>query len=364
MRKEFKHEDDIPECIDEAGKILALQYAHHAGYARGLMSTLKKFPLTALRPEFTAIQDRSFPVQVIWGTKDTVIPGTTIVTLQQLVPRIKVTKVEGATHSISMTHPDAIIEQLEIFGPQFVWWLGHVLLLICATFYLPYWLTFSSKAGAHWYTRAFLGAIVSYGVVVYKSFPEIKFEAQFLQSVLVEENTQYFLMAIFWWRSTPMIAPLIPYVVFAFFNSLNYTRTNLLPAIFPTPAAGSADAKASQIANILRDIQVWTEKNHASAMALVAYIEILGVMGSLIFGAITFQSSFLSPIVYGNFLRFRYFFSLHTRAAFADLRIRADGLVLGNPKIPPKGIQAYEILRGAITRFGMAAVQQPTDRTE
>ncbi|KAF9115178.1 hypothetical protein BGX27_008656 [Mortierella sp. AM989] len=246
----------------------------------------------------------------------------------------------------------------EYWGPQFVWWCGHVFLLICTVFYLPYWLTFNYKAGSHWYSYAFLGAIVSYGVVVYKSFPQIKFEAQFLQSMLVEENVQYLLMAIFWWRSTPMIAPLIPYVVFAFFNALNYTRTNLLPAIFPS--AGTTDAKASQVAGISRQIRVWTEKNHAPAMALVAYVEIVGVMGSLILGAITFQSSFLSPIVYANFLRFRYFFSIHTRAAFAQLRVRADAHVIGNPKLPPKAIKAYEILRGAVTRFGMAAVQQPT----
>ncbi|KAF9997642.1 hypothetical protein BGZ80_007927 [Entomortierella chlamydospora] len=206
------------------------------------------------------------------------------------------------------------------------------------------------KAGSHWYARAFFGAVVSYGVVVYKSFPQIKFEAQFLQSMLVEENVQYFLMAIFFWRSTPMIAPLIPYVVFAFFNALNYTRTNLLPAIFPTPPA-----------ELSRKIQVWTETNHAAAMSFVAYVEVIGVMGSLVIGAITFQSSFLSPIVYANFLRFRFFFSIHTRAAFAQLRARLDAKIVGNPKIPPKAIKAYEVTRGAIIRFGMAAVQQPRE---
>ena len=44
-------------------------------------------------------------------------------------------------------------------------------MLLCTAFYIPYWATFNSKAGAHWYARAFLGALVSYGVVVYKSFP-------------------------------------------------------------------------------------------------------------------------------------------------------------------------------------------------
>ncbi|KAF8941532.1 hypothetical protein BGZ58_006935 [Dissophora ornata] len=209
---------------------------------------------------------------------------------------------------------------------------------------MPYWLTFNYKAGSHWYARAFLGAIVSYGVVVYKSFPEIKFEAQFLQSFLVEENVQYFLMAIFWWRSTPMLAPLLPYAIFAFFNALNYMRSNLLPVIFPTPAAGTADAKASHASNISRKIQVWTEKNHSNAMALVAYIEVVGVMGSLILGAITQVDLDLSLLCMRHVV----------------IRARTDALVVGNPKVPPKAVQAYEILRGAIIRFGMAAVQQPT----
>ncbi|KAF9114886.1 hypothetical protein BGX27_009531 [Mortierella sp. AM989] len=232
-------------------------------------------------------------------------------------------------------------------GPQFIWWLGHVTMLVCTAFYLPYWFTFNYKAGGHWYTRAFFGALVSYSVVVYKSFPE---------------NVQYLLMAFFWWRSTPMLAPLIPYAIFAFFNSLNYARTNIIPALFPAPPAGTTSTTHAQIANISNKIQVWTEKNHAAAMAFVAYVEVVGVMGSLIFGAITFQSSFLSPIVYANFLRFRYFFSLHTRAAFALIRARLDNLIVpqgGNPSVPPVVAQAYTAVRGAITRFGQAAVQQP-----
>ncbi|KAG0278114.1 hypothetical protein BGZ95_004709 [Linnemannia exigua] len=115
MRGEFKHLESVPACIDEACEILKLQFRHHAGYARGLMSTLKMFPLTSLKAQFATAQAQSFPVQVVWGTKDTVIPGTTVDTLQQLIPRIRVTKVDGATHSIVMTHPEAIIRSLDGF---------------------------------------------------------------------------------------------------------------------------------------------------------------------------------------------------------------------------------------------------------
>ncbi|KAF9392518.1 hypothetical protein CPB97_000600 [Podila verticillata] len=242
--------------------------------------------------------------------------------------------------------------QALVKGPQFAWWVGHVVLLICTLFYLPYWLTFRYSAGAHWYTRAFLGAILSYGVVVYKSFPEIQFNAQFLQAAFTEENTLYFIMAIYWWQSTPMLAPLIPYAVFAIFNALTYVRTNILALAF-------GDANTAQASSLSKTIESIVDNNHNVAMSAVALFEIVGVMGSLILGALTFQSSFFSPILYAFFLRFRYFFNPHTRSAFTLLQARLDGLVLNNPKVPPQALKAYGMAQRALVQFGSAAVQQP-----
>ncbi|KAF9425279.1 hypothetical protein BGZ76_003352 [Entomortierella beljakovae] len=107
--------DNIPKSIEEAVKIMELQFEHHAGYARGLMSTLKSFPLTGLHQQFASFQQESYPIQVIWGTRDTVIPESTVTTLQRLVPRVKTTIVDGATHSIPLTHDSSIIEKLDGF---------------------------------------------------------------------------------------------------------------------------------------------------------------------------------------------------------------------------------------------------------
>lgn len=65
MRNEFK-QDGIPDCIEEAAKILELQFKVHAGYARGLMSTLRHFPLTKLKSQFASSQQQSYPVQILW----------------------------------------------------------------------------------------------------------------------------------------------------------------------------------------------------------------------------------------------------------------------------------------------------------
>ncbi|KAF9381136.1 hypothetical protein CPC16_009987 [Podila verticillata] len=115
MKAEFKGQKEVPACVEEAAAILSLQFKHHAGYARGLMSTLKTFPLTALAKEYSTAREQAYPVQLVWGTKDTVVPGSTVGALQQLIPRVKVTRVEGATHSIVMTHADVVIQQLEPF---------------------------------------------------------------------------------------------------------------------------------------------------------------------------------------------------------------------------------------------------------
>ncbi|KAF9960223.1 hypothetical protein BGZ72_007614 [Mortierella alpina] len=115
MKAEFKDEKSLPPSVKEATEILALQFRHHAGYPRGLISTLKYFPLTGLQTQYAALQQQSFPVQLIWGTKDTIIRSTSVQSFKELVPRGKVTVLEGATHSLVMTHPDAIVAQLEGF---------------------------------------------------------------------------------------------------------------------------------------------------------------------------------------------------------------------------------------------------------
>lgn len=51
-----------------------------------------------------------------------------------------------------------------------MWAAGHFLVFIAGTRFLVGTLLMSSAALRHWYTVAYLGAIVSYGVVVYKSF--------------------------------------------------------------------------------------------------------------------------------------------------------------------------------------------------
>jgi hypothetical protein len=54
--------------------------------------------------------------------------------------------------------------------PHLVWAAGHFLTFIAGLRFLIGTFLFSSAALGRWYSVAYLGAVVSYGVVVYKSF--------------------------------------------------------------------------------------------------------------------------------------------------------------------------------------------------
>ena len=66
---------------------------------------------------------------------------------------------------------------------------------------MRYWLAvaaFSWTGYDLWYRLAYLGAIVSYGVVIYKSFGGPRTEKSYLQRALMDENVQYLVIAMYW----------------------------------------------------------------------------------------------------------------------------------------------------------------------
>lgn len=54
--------------------------------------------------------------------------------------------------------------------PHLVWAAGHFVVFLSGLRFLLGVFTFNTPNLTHWYTIAYLGAIISYGVVVYKSF--------------------------------------------------------------------------------------------------------------------------------------------------------------------------------------------------
>ena len=74
--------------------------------------------------------------------------------------------------------------------------------------------------------------------------------------------------------------------------------------------------------------------NYDTAMRFVAYVELFIFLRVLI-GAVTFQNSLLSPVIYAHFLRQRYYQSAFSREAIAATSAHVEKFVRrpGNPLI-------------------------------
>jgi hypothetical protein len=64
---------------------------------------------------------------------------------------------------------------------QFVWWVGHVIIVLSTFLHALYWFRFNynAKMAVFWYRLAFLGAVGSYGVVVHKMFFRVRSSYQY-----------------------------------------------------------------------------------------------------------------------------------------------------------------------------------------
>lgn len=88
--------------------------------------------------------------------------------------------------------------------PHLIWAGGHFLTFVCGLRYLVGVVFLQASALSKWYTVAYLGALVSYGVVVYKSFGVPQFTKAYLQRAAMDENVQYLFLAVYWWINKPI----------------------------------------------------------------------------------------------------------------------------------------------------------------
>jgi hypothetical protein len=74
----------------------------------------------------------------------------------------------------------------------------------------------------------------------------------------------------------PPVVCLVPYSVFSYFHCLGYVRSHVLPTLLPA----YAEKFNPVILNLIQKYQV-------EALKKVAYIEVVGTMGTFILSAIT-----------------------------------------------------------------------------
>jgi len=162
--------------------------------------------------------------------------------------------------------------------PQFTWWCGHCIVLFCTTIYFWNWITLSWSEGINYYYTAYLGAMLSYGVVVYKSFGSPQLNWDYFQRVNKDENVFYLALALMWFINTPVFVTLIPYATFSLFHFITYFRANILQAFSPSPQhSSSSSSSGTQIRtnSASKYIQVWVHKNYEPAMRMVSFVEVV-----------------------------------------------------------------------------------------
>ncbi|RKO87095.1 hypothetical protein BDK51DRAFT_19053 [Blyttiomyces helicus] len=234
-----------------------------------------------------------------------------------------------------------------VLSIQFLWFVGHV---TTALYYILY--SRSSPTGGKNYSKAYYGTLLSYGIILYKSHGRPEFSRTYLQRILMDENTQYLFLSLIWVTSKPIFVTLIPFTTFSFFHTLNYTRTQLLPALFPpTSPSGHITTRLSPT------LQSLVQNYQVPALSRVAFAEVWIIFPILIFSILTGNASIFTPVLYAQFLRFRYFVSPVTQAAFASLAVQCDRLA-ANERTPALAKKVYEKIREWVVNFGNAGQQQ------
>ncbi|KAH8555059.1 hypothetical protein BGW37DRAFT_482287 [Umbelopsis sp. PMI_123] len=226
---------------------------------------------------------------------------------------------------------------------QLVWFAGHTVTIVGTILYLLSVVLFRSNR--LFYVLAYLGTITSYAVIVYRAFGLPKEHQPYLSRLLIDENAIYMFLAMYWIITKPITITLAPYVIYSALHIAEYARVHLL----------------HQKPETQRMLKEQNEKHYSRAMLLAAEVEVYGVMGRLILGAITFQSSAFSALLFAHFLRLRYHMSENTRTAFTNISNRLDKLLLppqGNKKIPPVVQKVYNKTKVLLTRYGGSPIRR------
>ncbi|OAC98332.1 hypothetical protein MUCCIDRAFT_150103, partial [Mucor lusitanicus CBS 277.49] len=221
---------------------------------------------------------------------------------------------------------------------QFGWFVGHALVVLNTLIFAISNLVFHPLG--FFYRLAYLGVIASYGIVLWNAYKPLTNKEPYFKLMLLDENCQYLIIGVFFLFSRRIAVTLIPFFIYSVFHVLDFVDTHLIPQLAP---------HQTKIQSHIQDI---VNKHYDTAMMLVAKIEVCGVMTRLVLGLFVFRSSILSILVYGQFLRMRYFMSENTRKFLKELGTKIDKALTpptAHPKIPPAVINAYATAKEKLT---------------
>lgn len=237
---------------------------------------------------------------------------------------------------------------------HYLWASGHFLLLLSSLRCFLAWAALKNVS-AWWYKASFTGALISYAIVCQKSLGNPQLNIAYLKRAMLDENVQYFILALFWWSSKPVAFALVPYMIFSLFHALTFTRTTLM-AQFLKPAPPATAGGPPQPPPLAKKLHAWVKANYDPAMKFVAVVELL-IFARVLLGALAFQNSLLSPIVYAHFLRQRYYQSQFSRDAIVMISTMVEQIVR-RPGIPPIILTIWEKGQMLVQRWAGVVLAQ------
>ncbi|KAI8328321.1 hypothetical protein BC941DRAFT_385582 [Chlamydoabsidia padenii] len=249
------------------------------------------------------------------------------------------------------TVPKSLLDRCKqiVRHPQFYWWCGHIAVVCNSLFYFTSVSSFHSDSV--YYYRAYLGALVSYAIVSYKS---IGLPKRWQLDTFRNENIQYLALAFYWYSYQPVTVTLVPYFVFSLFHAFGYIQSTIIPELFPTePLVGQ----------LCHTIKTYTDNYHELAMQMAAFTEVIVILPRLLLGVLLFRTSILALIVFGHFVRLRYYLSPYTQQAVSQSTLILDHYLLpptNHPQVPSWLSKLYFNLRGILSRYGSATGSAPS----
>ena len=91
----------IPDIVERYDQQISYQ-----GFLRAMVSTMRHFPLTTLRPAHEAVGKQGIPVAAIWGDLDTVVPAWHADLVKKAIPDLQLHVVKGGYHSVPFINVD------------------------------------------------------------------------------------------------------------------------------------------------------------------------------------------------------------------------------------------------------------------
>ncbi|CCK72087.1 nucleoporin POM33 KNAG_0I03030 [Huiozyma naganishii CBS 8797] len=225
---------------------------------------------------------------------------------------------------------------------QFAWFVGHAIVLFSSVLYM-----FTFK---EWlYRLVYLGVVHSFGIIIYQQH-FLKTVPRDTASLLTDENILYFALATVWLFTPRFTISLIPYIIFSLFHFARYLQNNFLPVVFGLTRENSG---------IIQNLTNFTQNFNERCMYWVAGVELTTEVILLLKALVWCRRSWILFPLYSLFIKIRFENSKYSRAAFAQWRVRLDGLI-SHPSVPPVAKKAYDFTKTKLIQLSSYQLTKPT----